>query len=426
MRRRHTALAAAMSLGLLTACGGDGGSGSGDGASGATLELWVMEGTYPDTGSYFEDLKAAFEEETGARLNYQLVPWDEAHDKFTTAAAGDTLPDVSEIGTTWVPEFADAAIVADMSDWIEDDGLSGDLVEGLQQAGTVDGQLYGMPWYAGIRALFYRADVFEEHGLEPPTTWDELLEVGLQLKDLEPDMIPYPVPGSSEHSFYPYLWGAGAEIAVEDGDGWTSTINSPEAVEGITFFTELATEHGLSVAAANTWTEADSLQSFQDGQAAMIVNGAWTVGNLLNEDESWDGKFGVLPMPGKDGGISPSFMGGSLVSVIEGSSEPELAWELVKLMTTGDFADRWSEETGFFPGQQSLLAEYSTSDDPYVAPFAEQMSEGGKLLPVTEKFGAVQAEQVVQQMLLAILSGNKDVQTAADDAAAAMDRIFQE
>ena len=436
MRKRLIALFAALSLGLVAACGNgdDGGGGSGGGGgddgqlsgAGKTLELWVMEGTYPDTGTYFDDLKAAFKAETGADLAIQLVPWDEAHNKFTAAAAGDTLPDVSEIGTTWVPEFADAAIIADLTEWIAADGLADDLVEGLEAAGTYDGQLYGMPWYAGIRALFYRADVFDQHGLEVPTSWDGLLDVALKLKDLEPDMIPYPVPGGSEYSFYPYLWGAGGEIAVPDGDGWTSAINSPEAVEGITFFTELATEHGLSVAAADTWTEADSLQSFQDGQAAMIVNGAWTVGTLLDADEEWDGRFGVMPMPGKTGGVSPSFMGGSLVSVIEGSSEPDLSWELVKLMTTGEYADRWSEETGFFPGQQSLLDAYAQNDDPYVAPFATQLSEGAKLLPITEKWGAVQAEQVVQQMLLAILTGSKDVQSAADDAAAAMDKIFNE
>lgn len=434
MRRRLTVLASALSLGLLAACGGGddgsggGANGGGDGLSGEgkTLEVWVMEGTYPDTGSYFDDLKAAFKAETGADLNIQLVPWDEAQGKFTAAAAGDTLPDVSEIGTTWVPEFAESAIVADLTDHITDDQLAGDLVDGLEQAGTHQDRLYGMPWYAGIRALFYRADIFDEHGLEVPENWDELLDVALQLKELEPDMIPYPVPGGSEFSFYPYLWGAGGEIAEQDGDRWTSAINSPEAVEGIAFFTELATEHGLSVAAADTWTEGDSLQSFQDGQAAMIVNGAWTVGTLLDADEEWDGKFGVMPMPGKDGGVSPSFMGGSLVSVIEGTPEPDLSWELVKMMTTGEYADRWSEETGFFPGQQSLLDGYTADDDPYVAPFATQLSEGAKLTPITEKWGAIQAEQVVQQMLLAILTGDKDVQTAADDAAAAMDRIFHE
>ncbi|MDB1088601.1 sugar ABC transporter substrate-binding protein [Streptomyces sp. ACA25] len=426
-RRLSGTAAAALTLGLLAACGGGGDDGGGGGdASGKSLEVWIMEGTYPDTGTYFEDLEAAFTEQTGATLNIQLVPWTEAHEKFTTAAAGDTLPDVSEIGTTWVPEFAEAAILADLTDRIAEDGLDDDLVEGLQQAGTVEDRLYGMPWYAGIRALFYRADVFEEHGLEVPETWDELREVALRLKELEPDMIPYPVPGGSEYSLYPFIWGAGGEVAVPEGDGWAAAINSPEAVEGITYLTELATEHGLSVAAADTWNEADALQSFQDGDAAMIINGAWTVGTLLDADGDWDGKFGVMPVPGPSGGVSPSFMGGSLAGVIEGTDEPDLSWELVKLMTTGDFADRWSTETGFFPGQQTLLETYTERDDPYIAPFAEQMAEGGKLLPITDRFGTVQAEEIPQQMMLSILTGSKDVQTAADDAAAAMDRIFQD
>ncbi|NJP69193.1 extracellular solute-binding protein [Streptomyces spiramenti] len=422
MGRRLGLGAAAVALALPVAgCGGAGGD-----PADTTLRLWVMEGTSPEAGPWFEELRAVFRERTGAGLEYQLVPWDQAHDKLTTAAAGDALPDVSEIGTTWVPEFAAAAIVADVTEEVAATGLDGDLLAGVREAGTLDGRLHGMPWYAGVRALYYRADVFAEHGLEPPATWDELVAVGKELREQEPEMIPYPVPGASEHSFYPYLWGAGGEVAVVESGGWRSALNSPEAIEGIGWFTGLATEHGLSVAAADTWTEADTLQSFRDGRAAMVLNGSWAVGNLLREDASWADRLGVVPVPGQEGGISPSFAGGSLVSVIEGTDHPELAWSLVELMTTGEFADRWTRDSGFFPARQSLLAGYAASDDPHVAPFARQLADAGKHLPVSERFGEVQAEQVVQRMLLSVLSGDRDVEAAAAEATEAMDRILRD
>lgn len=421
MTRRLLALTAALALAPLAACGG-----SGDDTGTPTLDVWIMEGTHPDTGRYLHDLEAAFTDATGARLDIQLVPWTEAQEKFTTAAAGDTLPDVSEIGTTWVPDFADSAILADLTDRATADGLGDDLVPALEQAGTIDGHLYGLPWYAGIRALIYRADIFAEHHLQPPTTWDELLTAAQTISENEPGMIPYPVTGGSEFALYPYIWGAGGEIAVQDGDTWQSAINTPEAVEGITFLTSLATEHDLSVAAADTWDEADALQSFQDGDAAMIIGGGWTVGTLLDADPTSHGTFAATPIPAPDGGIAPSFMGGSLVSVIEGTDQPDLAWQLATLMTTGDFADRWATETGFFPGQQTLLDAYTRSDDPHVAPFATQLDQGARLLPVTEKFADIQAEQIIPRMLLSILSGKQTVQDAADDAADAMNTIFTE
>ena len=114
-----------------------------------------------------------------------------------------------------------------------------------------------MPWYAGVRSIVYRTDVFEKAGVTPPTSWDELVAAGEKLEDANPDMITFPVPGDSEYGVYPFVWGAGGEIAEQEGDSWASTIDSPEAQEGITFYTDLAKEHGFSSPAATTWDEAD-------------------------------------------------------------------------------------------------------------------------------------------------------------------------
>ena len=94
------------------------------------------------------------------------MPWASAHDKFVTSIAGNTTPDVAEVGTTWTPEFGEAGALMDLTDMVEGSDASGDLVEGLVTAGTVDDALYGMPWYAGVRSVVYRTDVFEEVGVD--------------------------------------------------------------------------------------------------------------------------------------------------------------------------------------------------------------------------------------------------------------------
>jgi N,N'-diacetylchitobiose transport system substrate-binding protein len=408
-----------LSLGLLTACGDDGGSGDDQ-----TLDVWIMEGTNPNAQSYFDDLEAAFRDRTGAELNIEFIQWAEAHDRITTAMAGNELPDVAEIGSTWAAEFGAAGALTDLSENIEADGLGDDLVPALEEAATLDGAMYGMPWYAGTRSLMYRADIFEEHGLEPPTTWDELREVALQLKDLEPEMIPFPVMGGGEYAVDAFIWGAGGEIAEQNAEGeWHSTINEPAAVEGIEFYTSLATEDDLSVAAANTWDEVAQLESFQNGESAMVINGNWTVATLLEADPTWEDKLGVVPIPGQESGYSPSFVGGSLLGDFS-SDEPELAWQLIRMMSTGSFARQWADESGYFPGQQSELEAVQQEDDPLVTPFATQMGEAGASVPVTDKYGVIQGEEIILQMLQSILSGDKSVQEAADDAASAMDETF--
>jgi N,N'-diacetylchitobiose transport system substrate-binding protein len=431
-RKRVTLAVGVATLALATAACGSGSDGESSeidadaevSAEGEKLTVWIMEGTNPDAEPYVDDLSKAFEAETGATLDVQFVPWAEAHDKFVNSIAGETTPDVAEVGTTWTPEFADAGALVDLSEPVAEAGLDGDLVPGLVEAGTVDEGLYGMPWYAGVRSVVYRTDVFEEAGVEPPTSWDELVTVGEKLEASNPDMITFPVAGDSEYGVYPFVWGNGGTIAEQDGDTWTSRIDSPEAQEGITFYTDLAKEHGFSSPAATTWDEADLSDAFSRGDVAMMIAGSWTPGALVEANPDLEGKIGAFPIPGPDGGVSPSFLGGSHLSVFEGSDNKDLAFALVELMATGEQAQAWSEQSGFFPGTKTLLDQVQEADDPVVAPFATQMVEGGASLPVTPLYGQVQGKKTVSAMLQSILSGDASVEEASSQAADEMDEIF--
>jgi N,N'-diacetylchitobiose transport system substrate-binding protein len=430
MKVRLAAVTALAGL-ALAACGG--GSSDSDGVSdsggkvdgkGETLTVWIMEGTNPDAKPFFSDVSAAFEKETGATLEVQYVPWAEAHDKFVNSIAGGTTPDVAEVGTTWTPEFADAGALEDLSGAVKDAGLGDDLVPGLVDAGTVDGGLYGMPWYAGVRSVVYRTDVFDKAGVQPPASWDELVQVGDKLKAADPKMITFPVAGDSEYGVYPFVWGAGGKIATEQGDAWKSEIDSPQAQKGITYYTDLAKKHGFSTPAATTWDEADLSDAFSRGDVAMMIAGSWTPGALVEANPDLEGKIGAFPIPGPDGGMSPSFLGGSHLSVFNTAKDKDLAWAFVKLMTTGKFAAQWGEQSGFFPGQKSLLDKTIQENDPLVAPFAKQAVDGGATVPVTPLYGQVQGKKTVSAMLQSILSGKASVDEATGQAAQEMDDIF--
>ena len=410
----------------LTACAGGSNDTGGEGvdAEGQTLTVWIMEGTNPDSEAFFDSVGEAFTEETGAELDVEFVQWADAHDRFVTSIAGGTTPDVAETGTTWTAEFADAGALAPIGDYVDDAGLGEDLVEGLVESGSYEDELYGMPWYAGVRSLVYRADIFEELGLAAPTTWDEIVAAGEAIKAAHPDMMPFAVPGDAEFPVYPWVWGAGGEVAEQDGDEWASGLDSAESQEGIGFYTGLATEHGFSSAGATTWKETDVLDNFAQGNVAMALMGSWTPSAIIEKNADLEGKFAATPIPGKDGGIAPSVLGGSHLSMFETAENKELAWEFVKLMSTGEFAEQWGEQSGYFPGQASLLAETMESDDPLVAPFATQLVEGGGTVPVTPKYGAVQAKKTTNTAIQAILSGQKTVEQATSDAAAEMNEIM--
>ncbi|MGF6824024.1 N,N'-diacetylchitobiose transport system substrate-binding protein [Microbacterium sp. ZKA21] len=423
------ALGVTATLGLAACAGDSGDSGSGDGADGEgkTLNVWIMQGTNPDSTAFLDEVAAAFEEETGAKVEFEEVQWADAHDRFVTSIAGGTTPDIAETGTTWTAEFADAGALLPIDEYVDaEDGLRDDLVEGLEVAGTYDEELYGMPWYAGVRSIIYRADIFEELGLEAPKTWDDIVTAGEAIKAAHPEIMPFPVPGDAEFQVYPWVWGAGGEIATLDGDTWTSELDSAESQEGIQFYTDLATKHGFSSAGATTWKETDLRDAFVAGNVAMMLSGSWTPNAILEANPDLEGKLGAAVIPGKDGDIAPSVLGGSHLSIFNTTENADLAWQLVDLMTTGEFAEKWADETGYFPGVQSAMEEALASTDPLVAPFAQQMVEGGASVPVTPNFGAVQAKKTTNAMMQSILSGQKDVETATKDAATEMTELLNQ
>jgi N,N'-diacetylchitobiose transport system substrate-binding protein len=422
MRRPIAAAIGAVLVAATTAaCGGSGDDASeGDG----TLNVWIMQGTNPDADDFFDEVSTAFEEETGATLDVEFVEWADAHDRFVTSIAGGTTPDVAETGTTWTPEFADAGALAPLDEQVEGAGVTDDLVEGLVEAGTYDGQLYGMPWYAGVRSLVYNTEMFEQAGVEPPTTWAELEDAAAALKEEFPDKIAVAVPGDAEFTVYPWVWGAGGEVATLEGDTWTSQLDSPESQEGIEFWTGLATEGGYSSAGATTWRETDVLDSFAAGDVGMAVMGSWTPGAIVDANPDMDGKFAAVPIPGKDGGMSPSVLGGSHLSMFETAEDKDLAFAFIEMMTTGEFAQKWGEQSGYFPGQVSLLDETLESTDPLVAPFAEQFVDGGASVPAAPTYGAVQAKATTSTMMQSILAGDADVATASAAAAEEMTNIL--
>lgn len=424
MKKRHLPLAilATAALGLSACSAGD----SGTGGDGETLDVWIMQGTNTESEDFFDRAGEAFTERTGATLNVEMVQWADAHDRFVTAIAGGTTPDVAETGTTWTAEFAEAGALAPIGDYVTDAGLDGKLVEGLVEPGKLDDELYGMPWYAGVRSIVYRTDIFEAAGIAEPGTWEQFRDAVLTLKTANPDIIPFPVAGDAEYLTYPWVWGAGGDVATKSGDTWTSGLDSPEARAGIQFYTDLALKDGSSTTGATTWKETDLLDNFAQGKVGMAMMGSWTPATIIEKNPELEGKIGSFPVPGQTDGISPSMLGGSHLTMFETTKDKDLAWEFIDLMTTGEFATEWATQSGYFPGETSALDATVADADEITEAFADQMVEAGAYLPVTPKFGAVQAKKTTNAMIQSILSGEKNVEQATADAAAEMTEILNE
>ena len=177
---------------VLAGCGGDddaaksSDSSAKSGKLSGSISVWIMDPGSPAVQKVVKQYATDFQTANpGTTVKIEFVPWAQAHDKFTTAIAGGEVPDVAEMGTTWTPEFAAQGAFAEVSK-----PASGEYVSSLVDAATLDGKVWGKPWYAGSRALIYRKDVLEKAGVEPPKTWDEMTAAAKAIKAKVPDIFP--------------------------------------------------------------------------------------------------------------------------------------------------------------------------------------------------------------------------------------------
>src|SRR6185369_5770466 len=110
----------------------------------------------------------------GVNVRIQQLPWTAAHEKLLTAYAGDTLPDLCQLGNTWIPEFAALHALEPLTERVAASKVidTNDYFAAILDSNRVDGTLFGVPWYVDTRLLFYRRDLLQKAGFDhPPTDW---------------------------------------------------------------------------------------------------------------------------------------------------------------------------------------------------------------------------------------------------------------
>src|SRR3954462_9394997 len=207
MRKFSVAVAGFVLAVVVAACGGDDNKQSSTQASNwgklsGSISVWIMDPGSPKIQSvvkqYGTDFQAAH---PGTKVDIQFVPWAQAHDKFVTAIAGGKVPDVAEMGTTWTPEFADQGGLTEQPKI-----STGGYVSSLVDAATLNGKVYGKPWYAGARSLIFRKDMLAKAGVQPPKTWDEMMAAAKAIKaKVGNGVYPVSFTGLSEHMYLPTI-----------------------------------------------------------------------------------------------------------------------------------------------------------------------------------------------------------------------------
>ena len=141
-----------------------------------TITVWAMG----EEAKSLDQLAELFMEEYPEyEVDVQAIPWANAYDKILTGIAGRQVPDVAQMGTTWMAPFGTMGAFEDLSPYIEESEVvkPENFFEGAWETGKVDKKQYGIPWYVDTRAMFYRTDLLAQVGYDhAPQTWNELYD----------------------------------------------------------------------------------------------------------------------------------------------------------------------------------------------------------------------------------------------------------
>jgi N,N'-diacetylchitobiose transport system substrate-binding protein len=420
------AAAAVLMTLVATACApGTSGSGATSDDKSGTLRVWLFQevGNGPKEKAVNRAVTAFKKSHEDVDVQVEYIPVDTRAEKVK-AAFNDpkSAPDIIEYGNTdtagYVHDGGLLDISAEFAAWDE----AKDTDPTARESVTVDGKVYGAPLYVGVRALYYRTDVFADLKLKPPATQAELIADARTIHRKRPDLYGLAVGGAYTYGAMPFIWSAGGELAKKKDSTFTSAIDSAAARSGITAYTSLFGDDNCPAAKCAAWGGNDTVTAFTAGKAAMAIGGDFN--HQAVEDGKVKGKYAVVPVPGlKKGDIAPAFAGGNNLGVLKSTSHRTLAIGLLKALASKKTEAELFDAMGFLPTYTDVRAR-AAEKEPFVAPFIATLGAGARFVPASSAWGQIDSSLVLPTMFQEIVSGRKDVAAASGEAAKKMNDAF--
>ncbi|WP_235972878.1 sugar ABC transporter substrate-binding protein [Luteimonas sp. MC1895] len=383
-----------------------------------TIRFWAMGREAEVVAELLPDFER---EHPGLRVEVQAIPWTAAHEKLLTAYAADAMPDLLQLGNTWIPEFAaldaleplrprvDASVVVD----------AGDYFPGILDTNIVDGQLLGVPWYVDTRLLFYRRDILRDAGIATaPRTWEEWAAAMAAVQR---------AAGPGRHAillplneFEPQLSLAlqQDDPLLRDGDT-RGNFDSPGFRRALAFYARIF-EEGWAPAlsetqVSNVWDE------FFRGSYAFYLSGPWNIREFRRRaPPALADAWGTMPLPGPEG-PGAGIAGGTSLVLPRGGAHADAAWRLVEYLSRPAVQRRFHALSGNLPPRRSAWQHPDLAADPLAAAFRDQLE---RVRPTPK---VLEWERIAQELRLVterVVRGGLAQDQAVRELDAAVDAIL--
>lgn len=384
------------------------------------------------TGQSPKQVEAFNAQNPNLQISYQEqgATTSDLRDKFVTVAtAEDPTADIVSMDVPFVPEFAAAGWTIPVEEIVpaaEREAFYPGTIQGATFDAGEGGQLYAVPWFNNGPGLFYRKDLLDGAGLQPPRTYDELVAQATQLQT--PEIGGFIWQGAQVETlvvnFLEHVWGHGGEMM--DGEGeivlgeGTAATDALNRLLDYVYTSKISPESVLTLA-----TGADAENVFASGRAVFLRQ--WMTGTAAMEAETSAvrGMWDVTTLPSATGDQpGPGCLGTWNLGISAFSRYPEEAAEAIRFLTSLE------QQTARYLGNGSLPARPAVLENPEVRTkyaYVDRLAanfEALKPRPVSPYYGTMSAD-VLQPSLAAAMTRQTEPDQAISDIVSGLEQITQ-
>lgn len=352
----------------------------------------------------------------GVTVNLVDLTWADGHDKMSIAFSSGSGPDVIELGSDWIPEFALTGHLSDITD------LTDSLRENyyMWEPATVSGKIYAFPWILGTRVLFVNKQLLIQAGYDAifvPQDWNELLLAAERTDDSAKGVFGFGSNSAERHRLYkkflPFLWANGGDILSPNGE--KCILDSPQAAAALEYYLKLC-QTGL------TDTQRRLEDAFVDGRVGFLISGDWLLKRIRNEKPGF--AFSTCLIPGPNGlTSSSSFAGGEYLSINQVSRHKDLAFQLIRFLCAPENQLRFClQNQSANPSSKKVAADSVFLAQPHFGTFIKQMTLA-KVPPNHPRW--VYIEDQLEKGIETALYGAKTPQQALSETSQAIEELLK-
>jgi multiple sugar transport system substrate-binding protein len=326
----------------------------------------------------------------GVRVQSESLPWtsDEQHQFYVVNLEGQSPGfDVMMLDVIWVPEFARAGWLLDLSRAMGPDELA-DFFPSTVRASSWEGRVWALPWNMNVGLLYYRADLLARYGLRPPTTWAELIAQVHRIRAAErdPRLDGYLWQGKQYEGLVVNVleafWSHGTDLLGADDHVFP---DPARAAAALTFLRGLI-ESGVSPRWTTAADEELTRRAFADGHAVFLRNWPYALDLLEAPGSALRGKVGIAALPGQtpaEAGAAST--GGAHLGISRRTAHPDAAIALARFFT-GERAQRAMLAGTLYPTRTALYRDPDLVRRYPALPRIHDLMQAGRPRPVTPNY----------------------------------------